>query len=444
MESRTLLHVLVTQRRWTYADFRKAFEKTAQELARRQRDPSLGTVTVAEQTFRRWTAGNIKTLPVSPTPVILEHLFQQPAHDLFKPPGDAVLPSPPAPPAIHESELLMTARHAADHAGEAAAQALPDLTLDQLEDDVLALARTYPATAPADSHRRGAELLRLAQAMLDRTQRPRQRERLYLQAGATAALLASAGFDLGSLPAAVQFARTAALYGEVIDHGPLQAYAHGTLAYLAYWDARPLDAVRLVARAERFGGLGDTAAVRLATIAARAHAHLGDGPRAREAIAAAGADRATGRRDELHDDLGGEFGMPAERAVMSHATTLLLLADAEAAEETAGRALALIDGRPPEQRPALRGKAAADLARARLMRGELDGAAEAVAPVLGLGGEWRTLGVLERVTALRLTLLRGDLHAASAGRELGEALEAFTASAAARPLGAASPLALGG
>ncbi|GAB2872648.1 hypothetical protein [Streptomyces mayteni] len=441
MEAKTLLQLLVRQLRWSYDRFRRAYEKGAHEVAELQGDRRIANATVSEPTFRRWTSGSIRTLPNEPAPTILEHIFRRPANELLAAPKEGAV-SLPSAPAIDESEIRMTARDAADHAGEAAAWALPDLTIDQVEDDVRKLARSYLETAPVESYRRGAELLQLTRTMLDRTQRPRQRHRLYLQAGSTAAVLASASFDLGSLPAAVQLARTAALYGEVIDHGPLQAYAHGALAYLAYWDSRPADALRLVTTGQNFGGVGDTAATRLATIRARAHAHLGDQESAERVIRSLD-DLATGRRDELHDDVGGEFGMPPARAAMSNATTMLLLRDASGAEAAAERALDFINERPPAEQPALRGKAAVDLARARMLRRDLDGAAEAVEPVFALETGWRTLGVLERMTGLRHDLIRSPMATATAARALGERVEEFTANGAATHLlGPAGPLAL--
>ena len=137
--------------------------------------------------------------------------------------------------ALDESDLAMTARDAAAHAGDAASLSIPDMTLDQLDDDVADLARTYHRTSPVEVYRRAKELLGVAQNLLERTQVPRQRTRAYLAAGQAAALLSGICFDLGSLPAAVQLSRTAALYGQVIEHGPLQAYAHGALALLAFW-----------------------------------------------------------------------------------------------------------------------------------------------------------------------------------------------------------------
>ncbi|TDC78283.1 hypothetical protein E1283_05425 [Streptomyces hainanensis] len=442
MEARTLLQVLVRQLRWSYDRFRRAYEQGAREVATMRGDPHIASATVAEPTFRRWTSGSIRTLPNEPAPTILEHIFRKPAGELLAAPREDAVPLPGAS-AINESEITMTARNAAEHAGEAASWALPDMTIDQIEDDVRRLARTYLATAPAESYRRGAELLQLARTMLDRTQRLRQRERLYLQAGATAAVMASASFDLGSLPSAVQLARTAALYGEVIDHGPLQAYAHGALAYLAYWDGRPAEAVRLVTIGQNFGGLGDTATTRLATIRARAHAHLADPESAEHAIASLDSP-AMGRRDDLHDDIGGEFGMPPARAAMSNATTWILLRDGTGAQAAAERALELIEARPTAEQPALRGKAAVDLARARMLQRDLEGAAEAVEPVFALEADWRTMGVLERMAGLRHDLIRSSLADASAAKALGERVEEFTAtSSASRSLASTGPLALG-
>lgn len=65
----------------------------------------------------------------------------------------------------------MTARDAAAHAGDAASFSLPDMTLDQLDDDVTALARAYCSTSPVEMYRRAKELLGLSQALLERTQK---------------------------------------------------------------------------------------------------------------------------------------------------------------------------------------------------------------------------------------------------------------------------------
>ncbi|MGM9336067.1 hypothetical protein [Streptomyces murinus] len=318
------------------------------------------------------------------------------------------------------------------------------MTLDQLDDDIVALARKYNRTSPVEVYRRAKELLSITQSLLERTQVPRQRERGYLAAGQSAAILSAICFDLGSLPAAVSLSRTAALYGQVIEHGPLQAYAHGALAFLAFWSGRPVESVRLVRTAQQFGGLGDTAMTRLLVIEGRAHGHMGNQVEAESAVQKA-LDQNTGSRDALHDDVGGEFGFPSDRVAMSNATTYLLLGEADGAEEAAERALQLLGTKAEDQRPLLVStQAHVDLARARLLRGELDGVQAALEPAFDVPTEWRGAGTLERMAAVRAGLLRPQFRGAAEATVLGERIEEFTAAASAQRLGGAPPLAIEG
>ncbi|MEU5683608.1 hypothetical protein [Streptomyces venezuelae] len=316
------------------------------------------------------------------------------------------------------------------------------MTLDQLDDDIVDLARAYNRTSPVEVYRRAKELLDVAQSLLERTQVPRQRTRGYLAAGQSAALLSAICFDLGSLPSAVSLSRTAALYGQVIEHGPLQAYAHGALAFLAYWGGRPSEAVRLVHTAQSFGGLGDTARTRLSVIEGRAYGHLGDKAASERAVRRA-LEQNSGTRDELHDDVGGEFGFPDDRVAMSNATTYLLLRNSEGAETAAHSALHLLGSKPEDQRPLLvSSQASVDLARARLLRGELDGAQEALEPVFQVPTEWRGAGTLERLAAVRSSLCHPTFADAAEASTLGERIEEYSAAATAHKLGATTPLAI--
>ncbi|MGH4028789.1 hypothetical protein ACQB60_07645 [Actinomycetota bacterium Odt1-20B] len=443
MDARTLLQVLVRERGWTYERFRRAYEQTARILASEtDKSPFPSTATVEEQTFRRWTAGRVRGLPNQPAPEVLERMFGYSAPQLLRTPAE--LPPRPGPhlPALDESELAMTARDAAAHAGDAASLNVPDLTLDQLDDDILSLARGYSSTSPVEVYRRAKELLNIAQSLLERTQVPRQRTRAYLAAGQSSALLSAISFDLGSLPSAVTLSRTAALYGKVIEHGPLQAYSHGALAFLAFWGGRPSEAVRLVHMAQQFGGLGDTALTRLYVIEGRAYGHLGNSHEAEHAVRRA-LEQDGGGRDELHDDIGGEFGFSADRVAMSNATTYLLLRDAQGAEAAASGALHLLNSRPEDDRPMLIStQAAVDLARARLLRRELDGAMEALEPVFSVPTEWRGAGTLERLAAVRTELCHPDFQSAAQAGALGDRIEEFSTAATAHKLGPSAPLAI--
>ncbi|MEH0535779.1 hypothetical protein QBB31_14245 [Streptomyces scabiei] len=443
MAEATLLRRLVDERHWTYDDFNRIYKGVAEDLYTETGDAVLRGAEVAEMTYRRWTAGKVQT-PARPAPQVLARMFPDyTVRQLLAPPGEATGPATEQR-TLNEGELAMTARDAAAHAGAAASQAVPDISMDQLEEDVVTIAQTYGRTPPFEVYRRAKELLAVAQEMLDRTQMPRQRQRAYLNAGQAAAILASACFDLGALGPSAQLARTAALYGQVIEHGPLQAFAHGALALRAYWEGRPSEAVRLVHTAQRFSGLGDTAVTRLAVIEGRAYGHLGNGDAASQAIRRS-LEADTGRRDEMHDDIGGEFGFPPDRVAMSNATTYLLLRNAEGAEEAADQALSLLSAQPPERRPVLiTSQAGVDLAGARLLRRELDGAVEALEPVFQLPAEWRGAGVVERISAVRSELTHTDFQASPQAASLGERIEHFCRIAAPQQLGAAARLAIEG
>ncbi|WP_424867863.1 hypothetical protein [Streptomyces sp. SAI-229] len=336
----------------------------------------------------------------------------------------------------------MTARDAASHAGEAAALRLDELTLDQLNDDLLTLSRKYGCTAPSEVFQEANNLLQQVQVNLERTRAPEQHTRLYYAAAQASALLAAVSFDLGALTPAVSFARSAAQYGKTIDNGPVQAYAYGMLAFMAFWDGRPSESVRLAKAGQQFGGLGDTARRRLYAIEARAHGHLRADDQAQRAIRSA-LEQTGGQRDELHDDIGGEFGFDAARTAMSNATTCLLLRDPTGAEEFASAALALLSSQPQDEVPiVVSGPAAIDLARARLMRDEVEGAQEALTPVFQVPPGWRGSGMMERLVAARIELTRPQFRGSPAALSLAEQIEDFSALSPARRLGAQSPLAI--
>lgn len=445
-EPGTLLGSLLAQGGVSYREFSDEYRRIGKQLFDERRDSAFRGATVATKTWKRWRSG-VTGLPRHPAPRILERMYPTySVQALFGPP-DAIAVNPTSMSTLDDSDLMMTARKAAVHAGNAAASNLPDMTISQLEDDAIEFVRAYVSKPPFTVYGQGNELLAVAQAMLDRTQIVSQRSRLYLVAGEVTAILSAAAFDLGSLTAATSFARSAAMYGQVIEHGPLQAYAHGTLALLAYWDRRPSDAVRLIVTAKTFTGLGDTGQRRLGAIEARAYGHLGDAANARRAALDA-LEFDSGSRDELHDDVGGEFSFSRRRTLMSNGTTHLLLGDGPSAEEATGQAIALMASRPggkpallPQEHTDL-AQAQTDLARARILAGEFDGAAEAIAPVFDLPREWRVAGVTDRLRGLRQDLTRVAVPGPpTAKAELAEHIDDYVAVGAHSQLG--STLALG-
>lgn len=437
----TRLGVLLSTSGETTEAFIDRYRRTCNELLeetglREFESPDLSTMTVT-----RWRNGSLKGLPRRPAPAVLKRMFPQwTALDLLTPADLDGDPPRTAGRTIDESDLEMDARRAAEHAAQAASSNLPSMTIDQVEDDALALASDYHLSPPFTVYGRGNQLLATVTNMLDRTKIVTQQGRLYRVAGQTSAVLATASFDLGAADAARSFARSAAMYAQVIEDGPLRAFALGNLAILAYWSGRPAQAVQYVLEAQAQPGLGDTARRRLAAIAARAYAHTGNTMAARQAAEAALVVD-TGITDDLHDGIGGEFGFSRRRAVMSNATTHLLLGDGSAAEQAAREAIGLMReeqaaGRLSPQEDTDLAQAAIDLGRARLLAGEFDGAVEAVDGVFNLPPQWRVEGITQRARTMRQELARPGISAPPQPRaEFTERIEDYVSVAARSQLG---------
>ncbi|MGW2027882.1 DNA-binding protein [Streptomyces decoyicus] len=416
--TQTLLKVLVDQRRWRYVDFERHFRQSAAGIL----TGSAKKLTVSESQFRRWTSGRVQTLPGAEACKVLEHMFGVDSASLFGPPPSAL----PAPAFNLEDEIAMTARDAQSEASATAAESISDTTLDQLREDVTTLAREYSSKPAFDVWRRAKRLREQAESERDRTQVPVQKQELLILAGQACALLATAAFDLGSLDSARRLSRAAALYGETARFDPLQAFAGGTLAYVAYYQGQPAEGARHARRAQAFTGLGDVARRRLAAIEARALGYVGDAPSARRALDVTRQD-GSGLTDDLHDAVGGEFGFSAERLAMSNASTCLLIGDAEGAEAAAKQSLEFAAARPAAGRAVkVVGGAAADLAMARLLRGDLDGAIAAMMPVWDIPRGQRSPGILARTTRVRRALAAAPYRAAPQAIEVAERIEDFT------------------
>lgn len=434
IEPRTLLAKLCDRDNLTYRRFDERFNQTAVRLfGHNPNNPTCG-----ETQFRRWTGGKLVGLPGPETCQILEAMWPgYTAEQLFAPPP---ADDPQAPAFDLEERVQMTAREAHDGADATAAASISDNTIDELRDQVVSLARSYHTMPAAKAYEVADDLRREVERQRDRTQIPVQQQTLMILNGQTAALLAVAAFDLGYFPSARTLARTAAVYGESTRFVPLQAYADGTLAYIAYHSGEPNEALAKAQRALSYGGLGDIAQRRLHAIAARAYAYLGDIVSARQAIQLS-EEEGRDVHDDLHDAVGGEFGFSPERLAMSNSTTALLMGDAEQAEVEASRALALLVERAQgEQSTHVRAGAAADLAHARLLSDNVEGAAAALTPIWEVSPEQRNTGIVVRTARIGRHLAQPRYHGSQLPVELREQIEDFTRSSPPYRLGPTVPL----
>ncbi|MGW2690140.1 hypothetical protein ACWC6I_44230 [Streptomyces sp. NPDC001414] len=76
-----------------FETFTLHFTRAASEVARLDGTPSLASVYVARKTWDRWMVGDIKSLPRPTTSRVLEHLFGEPAEQLFGPLAPEAKPS---------------------------------------------------------------------------------------------------------------------------------------------------------------------------------------------------------------------------------------------------------------------------------------------------------------------------------------------------------------
>ncbi|TRO57040.1 DNA-binding protein [Streptomyces sp. IB201691-2A2] len=431
---RTLLKWLCDRDRLPYRQFEKKFTATGIRLF----GPDPSNPTLGETQFRRWTGGKLVTLPSPESCQILEAMWPgYTAEQLFGPPLEV---DPQAPAFDLEERVQMTAREAHDGADATAAASISDNTIDELRDQLVSLARRYHGMPAAQAYEATDDLRREVERHRDRTQIPVQQQTLMILNGQTAALLAVAAFDLGYFPSARTLARAAAVYGESTRFVPLQAYADGTLAYIAYHSGEPNEALAKAQRALDYSGLGDIAQRRLRAIVARAYAYLGDVASARHAIQLS-EDVGRDVRDDLHDAVGGEFGFSEERLAMSNSTTALIMGDAEQAEAEAGRALVLLGGKAQsEQSTHVRAGAAADLAHARLLSDNVEGAAAALTPIWEVPPEERNTGIVVRAARIGRYLAAPRYHGAQLPTELREQIEEFTRVSPPYRLGSAVPL----
>lgn len=66
-----------------YETFTLHFERAAREVARLDGTPLLASVYVSRSSWDRWMVGDINGLPRQATCRVLEHLFGEPAEQLF-------------------------------------------------------------------------------------------------------------------------------------------------------------------------------------------------------------------------------------------------------------------------------------------------------------------------------------------------------------------------
>jgi hypothetical protein len=424
-EPQTVLEYLLWQRDQTYEELASEFVNLAQNIGER--------ATISPRHLRRLAKGErVNCTPV--TRRVLQAMFGQPLPDLLCPwsqhgdltnviQGVALV----APQVTQEEMLAMAADRARKFALLAGQTQLTEETMEQVYDDVRRLCVAYPQQPLAAILGDLVTTQDTVFSLLENRQRPQHARQLYLLGGITSGLMAKASHDMSDPHAALTQARTAYLCADIADHNGLRAWTRGLQSLVTYWDGRLRESVRYAqAGAEPARSAGSTAGVWLSVSEARAWAALGNAADARAAIERAERGWETARDDEL-DAIGGICTFTRSRQLYYAADALAWLpSEAETAESYSEQAVvAYTDQAAPDWAFGDSAGSRADLAVARVYRGELEGAAEAIGPVLDLPPEQRIRGIISSAQHVHDALRRSGRADDSAALELEEQIELF-------------------
>lgn len=406
----TLIQRLMRQRRLTR-------EQTLEVLSRRAQSLGVRDFTLSLRQLDRWLAGEVGTEPRPSTCRVVEVEFGHPIEQLLA--GDGELPPDPdtdpgqnvqAPSLVDDS-----ARASAKLTVWADSIGIGDLSLTVLRARLTSLSHAYVHSPLTPVFKELVDLRDDLFTMIKGRPDPARLPEAYFLAGTTCSMLAYASGDLGFPDAAMIQAQAALACAEKASHPTLKAWVLGNQAMTSEWYGRPREGLRLAAQAAahaREARVPGTVLVRLASIEARAHSRMGNGPAAREAMdrAQAARDLVEGGysdgRDEF-DEMGGILTFTLAKQHFYGGSTYLRIGDPPAAHRAALASIDAYTSGPPYQRSygdeALAWVDVA-IARADLPGHDLDGAAAALTVVHSLPPSKRIPALVQPVCELRSEL----------------------------------------
>jgi hypothetical protein len=414
---RTVLAHLIQRRNQTYSEIVAEFVELG------------GTIT--ERHLRRLASGE-RAGTTPQTRRTLQRMFGKPVEELLAPyvPEQAgqVVPAGGGGRITtgNEMEVLDMAASRARAFALAAQTGLGSEAMEQVYDDVRHVAKAYPQRPLPEILGQLVETQDLVFALLESRQRPEHLRQLYFLGGVTGGLLAKASHDLGNPHAALTQARTAFLCADNADHHGLRAWVRGLQSLVSYWAGNPHDSVRYAQLGAGYAEQANsTTGVWLPVSEARAWAALGNADAARAALERAENAWASVQNDDL-DDMGGLCTFGRNRQLYYAADALAWLpGEVETAERYSSQAVdAYTDQSHPEWAFGDAAGSHAAMAITRIANGELDGAADAIAPVLGLPTERRINGVVHSARRVHQALRQSGR--ADDARDLQEEIEMFT------------------
>lgn len=432
---RTVLEQVLWGQEYTYEELAGRFEEVANRLGEK--------ATITPRHLRRLAAGE-RPSATPATRRVLQAMFGCPVDRLLSSTLDAVS-TPPYGNSLDAEQgmsgLEPCDRKALQQATQRAHGIILRLsttnvngeTMDQIYDDVSSLTVSYQRESPSSVIGRLIQTQDQIFELLEGRQAPAHTRDLLLLAGVTSGLLGKISHDLTDSHTAMTHSRTAYLCADNADHNGLRVWVRSLQSLIAYWAGRYGESARYAQHGASIAASG-TARVWLHLSEARATAALGNVEAALVAIQRAEDARDDVQLDEL-DGLGGVCTFSTIRQLYYTADALAWLpSEARSAESYAQRAVeAYADDSSTDWAFGDAAGSAANLAVARIHRGEIEGGAEALRSVLALPSEKRINGIVASVTSVYKALR--DAPVTEATKELQEHIEIFTA----RPLRAITP-----
>jgi tetratricopeptide (TPR) repeat protein len=429
----TLLAIIVAASEKTQEEIVDGFVRCAQE---HQEDAALSL-----RTLRRWMVGDVQTQPRPAQRRVARIYWGHPMHELLAPPiRETTVPQLFEPVVVPdrvdaplgtmnlERQITMSARRAARFTTYAETHTVGTEAIEQLRHDVVGLANAYVREPLTTIMGDLIELQDAAFGFLEGQQKPAQTRDLYVLASVITGMVAKASQDLGRFHDAMTLARTMYVCADNADHLGLRAWARNLQSLIAYWAGRPQEAARYAQSGSEIAApLSGSITTWLASSEARAWAQLGAADEARAALARAAGHREHLQADDL-DEVGGLFAFPLAKQHYYAAGTYVYLDGlyADAASE-ATQALELYESADAESRAfADEAGTRAELALARIHEGHLDGARDALDPVLDYGPELRIGGIVASVGRVHAALSDRRYKDSTIARGLRDEIESFS------------------
>lgn len=337
-----------------------------------------------------------------------------------------------AEPGMDVSEMrrsgAMAVRRARQYVLQADRERPGDNTIPVLHDQVARLVRDYPRVPLSALW---DDLLDTQDQVIFNLEtgkhRPSQLGDLNFMACVLSFLVAKGFNDMEDREQARTMCLLAGAFAKDAEHPGLMALVHGLQSLIEYWADRPGDALFYAQKGTALSSdLNGTVGLWLLGLQARAAAALGDDGTVRAANREAIDRRGNVVLDDL-DQLGGLLTYSPEKqtyyAVESEA--LLGHGDADLAVQAELAVQGFRDRDNPNWAFGDLAGAQCNLALVLLHASEMDGAAQAIRPVLDLPSTHRNAGIIVSAQRVRHVLMTSRARTAVVARELREEIAAF-------------------